>query len=60
MTITISAFSAVLLILVLHTIITHLLNWLFRQWDSFEPVFMAICLGVVEFLIVTIILKNIL
>lgn len=53
MTITTSAIGIVVLIFILHTILTHLLNWMFREGveeESGTTLFFAIILQILEFI----------
>jgi hypothetical protein len=58
--VTVSIISIVILIFVLHTILTHLINWLWREVTENGPemVIIPIMLTVVEAAIVIALLKN--
>ena len=49
--ISVSIFSVIILIFVLHTILTHLLNWLFREMTP-DDVMLPILLSIVEFIVI--------
>ena len=49
--VSVSIFSVIILIFVLHTILTHLLNWLFREMSP-NHVMLPILLSIVEFIVI--------
>ena len=49
--IAVSIFSVIILIFVLHTILTHLLNWLFREMAP-NDIVLSVLLSIVEFIII--------
>ena len=49
--VSISIISVVILIFVLHTILTHLLNWLFRKMAP-NDIVLSVLLSIVEFIII--------
>lgn len=55
--VTVSIFGIVVIIFVLHTVLTHLINWWFREADDAEEGFVLIMLTIVE-LASTLILLN--
>lgn len=46
--VTVSIFGIVVIIFVLHTVLTHLINWWFREADDAEEGFGLIMLTIVE------------
>jgi hypothetical protein len=56
MTVTVPVIGIVILIFVLHTIATHLINWMFRETAEEQTgtmLFLAIMLNIVEVMICT-------
>lgn len=60
MTITISSLSTVLLIFLIHTILTHLLNWFFRKFPDDGEVILPIMACTIELLFIVYLLVTIL
>lgn len=56
--ITVSIFSIVVLIVVLHTILTHLINWLWRAMDDPELIIIPVIVTILEAVAVFTLLKN--
>lgn len=56
--VTVSILSIVLLIFVLHTILTHLLNWLTRLFADSEAVALMILTNLLEIVITVLLLKH--
>jgi hypothetical protein len=56
--VTVSILSIVILIFVLHTVLTHLLNWAFRKTMDSEVGVGIFILNLIEIVIMVILLKN--
>lgn len=56
--VTVSILSIVILIFVLHTVLTHLLNWAFRKTMDSEVGVGTFILNLIEIVIMVILLKN--
>ena len=54
--VTVSIFGVIVIIFVLHTVLTHLINWLWRECDG-EIVVLALVVTIVELLLTLILLK---
>lgn len=48
--VTVSIFGIVVIIFVLHTVLTHLINWWFREADDASEVFVVVLVVIMELL----------
>ena len=53
MTIQLSLFTAIILVVIIHTILTHLINWMCRNisWNDDSIIFGAIVVNIVEIVV---------
>ena len=54
--VTVSIFSVVVIIFILHTVLTHLINWSFREAGDALEVFVIVLVTIVELLLTLILL----
>lgn len=64
MTVELTIFSVIAVVFIIHTVLVHLLNWLFRKSNKgmfkTDAVSLAIALNVLEFAFALLIIRNIL
>lgn len=62
MTVELTTFSVIATIFIIHTVLVHLLNWMFRKSNMFktDALAIAIALNCLEFAFTFLIIKNIL
>ena len=49
--VTVSIFGVVVIIFILHTVLTHLFNWWFREADNDMELFVIVLCGIIELLL---------
>ena len=51
--ITVSIFGVVVIIFILHTVVTHLINWWFRETDDDSELYVVVSFTIVELISIT-------